>query len=67
VLATKLQSVIEEKGEGFENGKTACWQSGAHSTSSPFIHAISEDLRYWLIKTFCIHNILKKPRKTGSF
>jgi hypothetical protein len=34
-LATKGQSVIEEKGEGFENGKLFVGWSGLPSTSSP--------------------------------
>jgi hypothetical protein len=58
-LATRRQSVIEEKGEGFENGKTGFWLSGVLSTCSPF-YAASEDLRYWLIKALCIHNTQPK-------
>ena len=33
LLATNGQSVIEEKGEGFENGKCICWLFGVPSTS----------------------------------
>jgi hypothetical protein len=58
-LATKGQSVVEEKGEGFENGKLFVGWSGLPSTSSPF-NATSQDLIYWIIKALCIQNKFRK-------
>ncbi len=44
----KGQSVIEEKGEGFEYGKSFVGSVGMPSTSG-YLQITSEDLRYYIL------------------
>ena len=49
------QSVIEEKGEGFENGKSFIGLFGVPSTSGFILQSTSQDLRYNILINLTHH------------